>query len=141
MDAKQELDAVIEARIRAVRAKDLEGTLRLYAEDVVAFDLVAPLEHRGRNGLKSRLETWFASFATNIDYELRDITLSVSGDVAFDHHLTHVHATNTSEQVIDMWFRESIGYRRVNGHWLVVHQHSSVPMNMTNGQADITLRP
>jgi uncharacterized protein (TIGR02246 family) len=141
MEANQELEAVIEARVRGVRAKDLEAVLRLYAEDVVAFDLVAPLQHRGREGLKKRLAEWFASFSTDIDYELRDVELSVSGDVAFDHHLTHVHATNRSGQVIDMWFRESVGYRSVSGQWLVVHQHSSVPMNMTNGQADITLRP
>jgi ketosteroid isomerase-like protein len=141
MEPEAEIRAAMEARVRAVREKDIEGVLRGYASGVVTFDLVTPLTNVGAGALRERLAQWFGSFATPIDYELRDVTLSVSGDVAFDHHLTHVRGTTRSGDAIDMWFRETVGYRREGGRWLVTHQHSSAPFDMTTGKTLLDLRP
>ena len=70
-----------------------------------------------------------------------DAQVQVAGDVAFDHHLTHVRGTSQSGQLVDMWFRETVGYRRVGGRWQVTHQHSSVPFDMANGRAMVDLKP
>jgi ketosteroid isomerase-like protein len=34
-----------------------------------------------------------------------------------------------------------VGYRKQGGRWKVIHQHSSVPFDMTNGQAQLGLKP
>ena len=41
-DDEVELRASVDARIRAVRAKDVEGLMSGYAREVVTFDIVAP---------------------------------------------------------------------------------------------------
>ena len=133
--------AAIDARVRAVRAKDVDEVLAGYAPGVVTFDLVTPLRSDGEGSVRKRLSDWFASFNATIDYEVSALNIAVSGDVAFDHHLTRVHGVNKSGQVIDMWFRETVGYRKVDGAWKVTHQHSSVPMDMENGRARIDLKP
>ena len=135
------IHALIEERVRAVRTKDLEALLAHYAADVTTFDLVLPLQNGGVDSLRRRLTEWFGSFTTEIGYELRDLRLQCSGDVAFDTHLTHVQGTNRTGQHIDMWFRETVGYRKQGGRWVVVHQHSSVPFDMTNGQVRLDLKP
>ena len=135
----ESLHAQIEERLRAVRTKDVDALLIHYASDVTTFDLVPPLVNRGVDGVRRRLVEWFGSFRTDIDYEIRDIDLAVSGDVAFDSHLTHVHATTIAGNTIDMWFRETIGYRKIGARWLVVHQHSSVPFDMKDGKAILSL--
>ena len=139
--ADAQIRAHIEARVRAVRSKDVEGLLAGYADDVRTFDMVVPLANVGREAVRRRVVEWFSSFETAIDYEIREIQLAASGDVAFDHHLTHVRGRNTAGDTVDMWFRETVGYRRTGGRWLVTHQHSSVPFDMTTGKALLDLQP
>jgi sulfate adenylyltransferase large subunit/uncharacterized protein (TIGR02246 family) len=123
------IHAAIEERVRAVRTKDLDGLMSAYATDVVAFDLVGPIA-TGSSAVRKRVIEWFSSFKTPIECEVRDVSLVVAGDVAFDHHLTHVRGTSNAGQTIDMWFRETVGYRKVDGRWKVTHQHSSVPLDV-----------
>jgi ketosteroid isomerase-like protein len=133
--------AQIAARVTAVRSKNVEAVLACYAQDVATFDLVAPLANMGLDAVRVRLSDWFASFETPIDYQVRDVKLALSGDVAFDCHFTHVRGTNKSGQQIAMWFRETIGYQRIGGTWKVTHQHSSVPLDMNSTQARLDLQP
>jgi len=139
--AEAEIRAQIAARARAVRDRDVEALLAHYSPEVATFDLVAPLRNLGAAAVRKRVSEWFASFRAAIDYEIRDANISVAGDVAFDHHLTHVRGNSQSGGAIDMWFRETVGYRRMGGRWLVTHQHSSVPLDMTGGRALVDLRP
>lgn len=141
MDARAALDAAIQERVEAIRRKDVERLLAGYAEDVRTFDLIAPLGNTGREAVRRRVTEWFGSFASVLHYELRDVAPVLDGDVAFDSHLTHVRGDNRAGAHVDMWFRETVGYRRVGGRWLVVHQHSSVPFDMGSGQALVGLRP
>ena len=136
-----ELHAGIEERVRAVRAKDVDALMAAYAPEVVTFDIVAPLSSSGASAVRRRVTDWFSSFQTPIDYEVRDVQLFVAGDVAFDHHFTRVRGTNLSGATIDMWFRETVGYRKIAGRWKVTHQHSSVPFDMTSGKPLLDLRP
>jgi ketosteroid isomerase-like protein len=136
-----ELRAGIEERARAVRAKDVEALMASYADDVATFDLVAPLSNQGASAVRKRLTEWFASFQASIDYEVRDVQLAVAGDVAFDHHFTRVRGTTTSGAKVDMWFRETVGYRRIADRWKVTHQHSSVPFDMASGKPLLDLQP
>ncbi|MFT3693750.1 MAG: nuclear transport factor 2 family protein [Kofleriaceae bacterium] len=142
MSSEADLRDLIDERVRAIRAKDLDAVLAGYAEDVITFDLVAPLANRGKAAVRKRLAEWLGSFETALDYELRDVTLAIAGDVAFDHHVTHVHGTNKQGQTIEMWFRETLGYRRgSDGTWRCVHQHSSSPFDMTTMKAVLDLKP
>ncbi len=133
--------AGIDARIRAVREKDVEGLMAHYTADVATFDMLEPLANIGADAVRKRVTDWFASFATPIDYEVAEVTLAVSLDVAFDHHFTRVRGTTKAGNEVDMWFRETIGYRKVNGAWKVAHQHSSAPLRMPGGTARFDLRP
>ena len=141
MPGEEELRAGIAKRVRAIVEKNAGALMEHYAPEVATFDLIAPLRSVGVDAVKKRVTEWFASFRTPIDYEVRDAAISVAGDVAFDHHLVHVRGTAHSGQEIDMWFRETCGYRRIGGRWLVTHQHSSVPFDMTDGKAQVGLRP
>jgi ketosteroid isomerase-like protein len=140
-EVEAEIRAEIAGRVRAICEKNVEGLLAHYAPEVATFDLVAPLQNLGAAAVRKRVSEWFASFRTAIDYEIRDANISTAGDVAFDHHLTHVRGTNQSGDSIDMWFRETVGYRRMGGRWLATHQHSSVPLDMNGGRALLDLRP
>jgi ketosteroid isomerase-like protein len=141
-ESAEAIRSEIAARVEAVRTKDVFTLMSHYALEVLTFDVVTPLSNLGAETVRERVVAWFESFEGLIDYELADVKLSVAGDVAFDSHLTHVRGKNReSGQMIDMWFRETIGYRKLDGAWKVVHQHSSVPFDMTDGKARLDLTP
>ncbi|SPL95993.1 Ketosteroid isomerase homolog [[Actinomadura] parvosata subsp. kistnae] len=58
--------------IDGIRAKDLEGLRRLYATDVVSFDVEPPLEHVG---VEATLRNWAKvfTFFEEVTYEVRDL--------------------------------------------------------------------
>lgn len=53
-----------------------------------------------------------------------------------------MHGTKLDEGRIDLWFRKTIGFRRINNTWQIVHEHESVPFLMDgSGLAALELDP
>ena len=40
-----------------------------------------------------------------------------------------------------MWWRATVCYRKLDGRWLVTHEHASVPFDAQSGQASLGLEP
>jgi ketosteroid isomerase-like protein len=83
-----EIRNLMDDRVRAVRAKDVEGAMSLIAPEIVAFDVTNPLRYSGSDVVRKRLEQWFSSFDDPIGFEIRDLNIETGGDVAFSHSLT-----------------------------------------------------
>lgn len=140
--AEAQIRTLIEERMEATRARDVDGCLSHSAPDVVLFDVVNPLQYVGASGERRRLEEWFSQFEEGpIGFELRDLQIAVSGDVAFCHSFNHVVGTTTAGQTNDMWWRATMGFRKVGGRWLITHEHSSVPFDVETGMASLGLKP
>jgi uncharacterized protein (TIGR02246 family) len=136
-----QIRALIEEKIKAVRAKDIDGAMSSYAPDVLSFDVVNALQYVGSNAIGKRLEEWFSSFQGSIGFEIRDLSITSGDGVAFSHSLNHVSATTTGGGKLDMWWRETACYRKIDGKWLITHQHSSVPFDVESGKASLDLKP
>jgi len=136
-----QIGALIEAKIKAVRGKDIDGAIANYAPDVLSFDVVNALQYFGSDAVRKRLEEWFSSFQCSIGLEIRDLNITSGGGVAFSHSLNHVSATTKGGKKLDMWWRETACYRKIDGKWLITHQHNSVPFDAETGRASLELRP
>lgn len=132
---EKEVRAAIEDWLAAVRAKDTPRVLAHYAPDVITFDIAPPFESRGRDAIKKRWEIWSASFDGPIGYRMDRLCLRVAGDAAFVHSINHITGRRRNGETTDMYLRATVGLRREQGRWLVVHEHVSVPIDMD------TLRP
>jgi ketosteroid isomerase-like protein len=87
-------------------------------------------------------EAWFATWQGKLGYELRDLTIAVGEGIAFSHSLNHMTGTKTDGQKADLWFRQTLCFRKINGAWAVVHEHESVPFYMDGSfRAAIDLTP
>src|SRR5687768_13000314 len=93
--------ALIDDWLKAVRAKDVDGATACYAKGVVSFSLAPPLHTTGVD--KKEVEAWFASFQSPIGYEIRDLDVTVGGDVAFCHSLNHIVGTRVNGDQTDVW--------------------------------------
>lgn len=126
---------------KALRAKDINGLMSLYAPDVLLFDILPPLEHRGEDAYRKIWEMCFPSFQGPIDCEIRDLSITASDDLAFSHGLYRFSGTMTDGKEMDIWVRATICYRKEDGNWVITHDHHSVPVNMETNQALFDLKP
>jgi ketosteroid isomerase-like protein len=132
---------VIDGGVEALRARDIDGIMSLYAPELVSFDIVPPLQYVGADAYRKRWEETFSSFQGPIGYEIADLSITVGDDVAFTHSLNRISGTMTTGQKTALWLRSTGCLRKINGKWLIVHTHVSVPVDLAHGKAVLDLKP
>jgi uncharacterized protein (TIGR02246 family) len=131
----------LDALAQALRAKDIETLMAHYAPDTVTFDLRPPLRVKGADAYRRNFEAWFASVQGPIDYSMRDLHITTRDDIAFCHYLGHVRSTKKTGAKSEYWVRVTSGLQRMNGQWMIVHEHISMPFDMQTMQAAVDLQP
>jgi ketosteroid isomerase-like protein len=63
------------------------------------------------------------------------------GNLAFSHSIQRAVVTDKDGKKADITFRLTDVYRNVNGKWLIVHEHVSVPVDLATGKADLSSKP
>ncbi|WP_248323122.1 nuclear transport factor 2 family protein [Caballeronia sp. Sq4a] len=122
-----------EARIRelteawrqAVLAKDAAALVAHYAPDVVVFDVVPPAWMTGVARYRDNWQRWFDSISGPLAFDIVDMRIAVSGELAYVHSLNRVAAGGRDDIV-----RATVCFRKIDGDWRVVHEHASVPLMM-----------
>ena len=133
---EEQIRAVVADRAAAMHDRDAERFVAHYAPQIVKFDLAPPLLLSGPQGRDAEaLRAWFASNPGGpVGYEIRDLTVTVGGDVAFCHSLNQVGGA--------LWYRSTLGLRKIDGEWLVTHEHNSTPFYMDGSdKAALDLQP
>lgn len=134
---RQQIDKIVEG----IQAKDLEALERIYAEDVVSFDVEPPLQHVG---VAAKMKNWAKAFTffQDVTYEVRDLTVTVGDDVAFGHCFGRLSGTLMNGTVTSgMWVRGTFCFQKIDGSWLIVHDQASVPFDMLSGKGVTDLQP
>ena len=67
--------------------------------------------------------------------------MNADGDLGFCSFLYRVSGTLAAGDEVDMWVRATLCCRRIDGRWLIVHDHESVPFDPAGGQALTSLAP
>ena len=120
---------------QALHAKDLDALMALYAPDVVTFDLMPPHQVPDAAHYRKNFERWFAVMPGPIDYEIHDLRITLSDSVAFCHSLSRVKGTRANGDKADYWVRVTVGFQKRDGHWLMIHDHVSMPLDMQTMKA------
>lgn len=132
----------LDAWTKAFEARDVNATMALYSPEVLAYDVVPPLQYVGGDAYRKDWETFYSGFKGPLHTQFRDVHILVSGDLAVIEGLEEISGTQASSgQPISMWIRATTALRKVNGRWLDVHDHVSVPIDMDSGKAVMDLKP
>ena len=126
----------------AIRGADLEGLKPLYASDVVSFDVGPRVQDVGAD---AKLNNWieaFTLFQRPLGFEVRDVRITVGGDVAFAHSFNRLSGMLKNGTRRDgFWVRATCCFRKIGGHWLIAHDHVSAPLDPGSGKALLNLEP
>jgi ketosteroid isomerase-like protein len=139
----REIREVIEGRAARLSEGDVRGFLAYSAPEVVTYSLAPPLGERVDSTDPTPLEQWLASFEAPPRREVTQLEITTDGDVAFATSIDSMSATpKGTTDAFTLWYRVTLGLRRVDGRWLVVHEHESVPFLMDGSfAAAIDLKP
>ena len=135
-----EIRQLVDKIVEGLQGKNLEGLKRLYAADIVSFDIEPPLQHVG---IEAKLENWAPvfTFFENVTYDVCDLTLTVGDDVAFAHAFARLSGTLKNGTRTGYWVRWTTCLRKLAGKWLIVHDQISVPVDFASGRALLDLEP
>ncbi len=128
---------------KAFRVHDIKAIMSFYAtgDDVVAYDVVPPLQYRGADAYQKDYEEFMSQFDGPIEVEYRDMRVVAGHDVGFVHALERFTGKMKNGQPFELWLRATSGVKKMNGHWLIVHDHISVPADFETGKAALDLKP
>lgn len=134
------IHGIIDDRRKALRAKDAHALTVHDAPNILSYDLAPPLLTTGSD--LASIEDWFATWDGPIDCEVHGLSI-VSGDgVAWSTSLNRMRGSKTDGTRVDLWLRATAGYRKIEGRWLVAHDHVSVPFYMDGSErAALDLKP
>jgi uncharacterized protein (TIGR02246 family) len=140
---KAEIQQLLDRWAKAFRARDLNGVMSIYepGETLVGFDIVPPLQYIGFEAYKKDYQEFLDQFQGTIDVEYRDLNIVAGDTVAFSRGLERMTGTLKNGQKFDAWVRFTECYRKANGHWLAIHDHISVPVDLESGKAALDLKP
>lgn len=120
-------------------AKDIEGMMSHYADDVSVFGLTPPLLTQGAASWRRVWQERLPHFPAGFQIEMRDLQVMVSGTVAVGYWFFRFRGTGTSHPAVQTWVRITAGYQKRQGRWQIVHEHYSVPFDPATSQAVFTV--
>lgn len=135
--------AMVERRANALRTKSAAETMATQTADYVQYPLVGVLEYAGETSMtEADFDAVFAGMDGPVSYETHDLHVTMADRVAVTRSLARISATMVSGDVMSMWFRKTLVFEKVDGTWLISHEHESVPMaGDGTGAADTGLTP
>src|ERR1700754_3982219 len=130
-DVRQRIEKLAEA----IRGHDLETAMSCYAPDIVSFDFEPPLQHLGGDAKRGNWVGAFAAYERPLGYEVHDLAITVGDDVAFTRSLNRISGALKNGGTTDIWLRATTGLVKIDGSWLITHDHVSVPLDFESGTA------
>ena len=118
---------LVENWARAVRAKDLDGILANHSMDMLMFDVPPPMQSKGIEAYRKTWNLFFSWSDEPVVFDIKDIDITAGVDVAFVAALMRCAGTEKKGERIELEFRLTIGLRKIEGQWMVLHEHHSIP--------------
>jgi ketosteroid isomerase-like protein len=139
--SESELRALFDRRSEAMRAKDIDRLMLLFAPEIVYFDVVPPLRYAGSEALRNRFLHWFEGWKGPIGMQTRELNILAGEDVAAADMLIRASGTRANGREVGYWVRTSNGCRREKDRWLITHEHVSLPVDFESGRVALDLQP
>jgi uncharacterized protein (TIGR02246 family) len=125
------MDEMLAAYAAAVRAKDVDAFVGLYADDVRTFDLWQEWTYDGKDAVRGMVAEWFDSLADDEEVAVRfDDVRTQAGDevAAVSAFTTFAAVAPDGTESRSMNNRLTWVLRKeADGSWKIAHEHTSAP--------------
>jgi uncharacterized protein (TIGR02246 family) len=125
------MEEMLAAYAAAVRAKDVDAFVGLYADDIRTFDLWQEWTYDGKDALHGMVAEWFGSLADDEEVSVRfdDVRTEAGSDVAaLSAFTTFAAVSPDGTESRSMNNRLTWVLRKeADGAWKIAHEHTSAP--------------
>ena len=125
-DNEREIRRLIDDWADAVRQKDMPGILRHHSSQFTMYDVPPPLRLQGLKAYEDSWPQFFAASPTPPVFEVRELEVTAGSEVAFAVALMRCIVIENGA-ASDLDFRLTIGFHKIGGQWMFVHEHHSIP--------------
>jgi uncharacterized protein (TIGR02246 family) len=128
--SQDEIDirALIERWAKAVREENKAGIRVDHDSEMLMFDVPPPLLSRGLDAYMATWEKFFSSWSEKpVAFGFHDVKITAGSDVAFATAIGRCAGVDRKGKHEELEFRLTMGLRKMDGRWRVVHEHHSLP--------------
>ena len=131
------------ALIKGFAARDLDKALAVYVQDdtLFVFDAIPPRQYVGIKAWRADNENFLALFQGPFTAEMSDLSVTANGKLGFGHNIQRFAGTGKDGKPLELTFRVSDGYKKINGKWMIAEEHLSFPVDLGTGKGDLSSKP
>jgi ketosteroid isomerase-like protein len=135
MNDEQQIRALEDQFTAAFSAKDLDAIMKVYmpGNDLFVFDLGVPRQHVGWEDYKKDWQEFLAMMTGPTKLDISDLSVTTDGQIGYGHNIQHVKWTAADGKPMEITARLTDVYRKIDGKWLIVQEHVSVPLDFSSG--------
>ena len=121
-----DIRAIIENWAKAVRNKNIESILAHHSEDIVMYDVPKPFQSVGIDAYRKTWDTFYAYTKLGV-FDIQELKVIADENVAFCFGRMKCADKSNSVEYVDLNFRLTVGLKKINNQWTVIHEHHSIP--------------
>ncbi len=122
-----QIRALIEQWSKAVRDENRAAIRADHDADILMFDVPPPFLSRGLDAYMATWDTFFASVEKPVSFAFHDVEVTCGADVAFATAAGRCVNIDTNGKREPLEFRLTMGLRKIDGKWRIMHEHHSLP--------------
>lgn len=127
-ETMSDITTALDAYCGAVAALDAEATLACYADDARVFDGMAPWEYADKAAWAKGVHAWLDPLTGAGECRIDRRRITEVGDLAIVDGFAFYAADHTEEGA-ETTTRFTQVWRRDGDRWLIVHEHTSWPVD------------
>ncbi|MBW3112626.1 nuclear transport factor 2 family protein [Bacillus sp. MCCB 382] len=136
---------ILEQYKSAIHERDVERFVSIYDPNVHIYDCWGHWESKGLAAWQENVTEWFIGLKADgeiLKVDFQDVVIEETADLAFAHCAVTfaAHKESDGEKLRQITNRFTFCMKKVRDTWLIVHEHSSLPISMEDGKGMFGLR-
>jgi len=125
-DNASKVRQLVENWAQAVRNRDIDQILAHHSQDIVMYDVPMPFKSIGLEAYRKTWEVFFR-FTKQGTFNFHELHVVADENVAFCFATMKCEDKSQTEDFVNVDFRLTIGLKKINDEWTIIHEHHSVP--------------
>jgi len=118
--------------------RDLDGIMSHYlpGDKLFVYDMYPPRAYIGWDAFRGDWKNFLDALKGPISYKLGELTATADDQFGYTHMIQYIRGTTQEGKPFVLNLRETDVYRKINGKWMIVHVHASVPVDLKTERGD-----
>jgi len=125
--ADAEVRALLEEWAAATRQSRTDEILKHHSTNLVIFDVLPPMKYESADSYRRSWEEWEPDTRGEAVFNFENLTITAVSDLAFANSFIRCGGTFPDGRKFQDLVRATFCLRKVDGSWMVEHQHVSKP--------------